>query len=351
MASIKAFGDGWRVQLTVKGQRDSKTFTKKREAEEWAVTRAKELRALATGGGGSVKTLLDALHEYAEKESPKKKGWAKELIRLKAYEGPGHWPMPLKKKLAEITAVDMAKWRDARLAKVARGSVLRDISTLSAVFEAARRDWGWIGHNPISEMRKPANPDHREVVITPAQVATMVEQLGYVDGQPVRTVSQAVAVTFLVALNSGMRAGELCSLTWGRVHEDYVQLPMTKNGTWRDVPLTHEAKRLIEVMRGWDDQQVFGVNSQSLDALFRKARGRAGLQGFTFHDSRHTAATNLARQLHILDLCKMFGWRKLDQALVYYNPSASDIAALLRTTSGSPSPAPQRATISRPSLA
>lgn len=351
MASIKPLGDGWRVQLTVKGQRDSKTFAKKRDAEEWAAARAKELRALATGGGGGVRTLLDALREYAEIESPKKRGWAKELIRLKAYEGQRHWPLPLKRKLGEITAVDMAKWRDARLARVARGSVLRDIATLSAVFEAARRDWGWITHNPVSEMRKPANPDHRQVVITPAQVAAMVEQLGYVEGQPIRTVSQAVAVTFLVALNSGMRAGELCSLTWDRVSEDHVQLPMTKNGTWRDVPLTHEAARLIEVMRGWDDLLVFGVKSQSLDALFRKARVRAGMEGFTFHDSRHTAATNLARQLHILDLCKMFGWKKLDQALVYYNPSASDIAALLRTTSEPPNPAPQRAAISRPTRA
>ena len=68
---------------------------------------------------------------------------------------------------------------------------------------------------------------------------------------------------------------------------------------------------------------------RSLDALFRRARHRAGLDGFTFHDLRHTAATRLAPRLSVLDLCRMFGWAKADQALTYYNPSAGEIAKRL----------------------
>lgn len=75
---------------------------------------------------------------------------------------------------------------------------------------------------------------------------------------------------------------------------------------------------------------VFGVASATLDALYRRARDRAGLSGFTFHDARHTAATRMASQLHILDLCKVFGWKNTSQALTYYNPKAADIAAKLR---------------------
>jgi integrase len=138
-------------------------------------------------------------------------------------------------------------------------------------------------------------------------------------------VSQAIAHAFLLALRTGMRAGEICSLRWDQVKQGYLARVGTKTVP-RDVPISKKAARLIEAMRGYDKELVIGVSPQSLDALFRKYRVRAGLDGFTFHDSRHTAATWIAQKLHILDLCKMFGWKNTKRALTYYNPSASDIA-------------------------
>ena len=89
-------------------------------------------------------------------------------------------------------------------------------------------------------------------------------------------------------------------------------------------------------MRGYDDDLVFGLKSQTLDAMFRKYRGKAGLSGFTFHDARHTAATRLAQRLHVLELCKVFGWTSTSRALTYFNASASDIAK--RITGAAPTP-------------
>lgn len=322
MASIVKLATGYRVQLDVRGQRESKVLPTRREAGEWAAKREIILRATAGGNVGAVKTLKDALHKYAEEVSQHRRGWRAEMIRLKAFEK--HPAFPLKVKMKDLKPADIAGWRDARLKINARGSVLRDMGLLSSVLETARREWGWIEKNPVKDVRKPQNPDHRDRIITRAEIKRMLRQLGH--GGPVRSVSQAVAMCFLVALATGMRAGELCGLTWDRVFADYCNLPMTKNGKARDVPLTPLARKMIERMRGWDDVLVFGIKSQSLDALFRKARGRAGLEGFTFHDARHTAATVMARKLHVLELCKVFGWVKTDQALTYFNASASDIA-------------------------
>lgn len=330
MATPRKTAQGtWRIQIEVKGARDSGTFPTKREAEAWRDARSAELRALRTGKASTVKTLDDALAEYAKEAAPGKRGWAKEAIRVKAFrQSPDHVTLPRKRKLAEVTATDLNAWRDARLKLNARGSVLRDMTLLSSVFEKCK-EWGWLTVNPILEVKRPAEPDHRERVITQAEIDGMVVQLGLTDG-PIRTVSQAVAVCFLTALESGMRAGELCGLTWTRVHGTYVQLTeLTKAGKPRQVPLTPTAQALIERMRGWDDELVFGLTSQSLDALFRKARRRAKLAGFTFHDSRHTAATRLAPKLHVLDLCRMFGWSNPKQAMRYYNATAAEIAARL----------------------
>ncbi|QIM51580.1 tyrosine-type recombinase/integrase [Hydrogenophaga crocea] len=326
MATPKKTPQGtWRIQLEIQGVRDSGTFPTKRDAEAWAQQRATEIRAMASGKAGTVKTLRDALRRYAEEVSPTKRGEAKEIIRLKAFEKQA---LPLTKTLDNLTTADLAAWRDSRLAVNARGSVLRDMTLLGSVIEVARREWGWIKTNPMRDVKRPQNPDHRQRVINGREIRGVLRSLGHGRGKTL-TVSQAVARCFLVALATGMRAGELCAIQWADVKPDHVRLHTSKTGVARDVPLSGYAKRTIERMRGWDDKSVFGLQPQTLDSLFRRARERAGLSGFTFHDARHSAATRIAQKLHVLDLCRMFGWKRVDQAMTYYQPRASDVARRL----------------------
>lgn len=330
MPSITKSSKGYRAQVYVRGKRDSATFASKREASNWAARRETELRDDASKSPGEKYTLADALRKYGEEVSPHKRGVRWEEVRIAAMLKDGKVPpekrlnLPVDKKLKDLTPDDFGQWRNARLLQVTPGTVLREFSLLSAVLETARREWQWIPSNPIKDVRKPAEPDHRTVLITRAQIRAMLTVMGYKRGQ-CRSVSQACALAFLVALRTGMRAGEICGLTWDRVHDGYCALPVTKTVP-RDVPLTPKTMRLIEFFRGYDPVLVCGLKSQSLDANFRKYRERAGLEGFTFHDTRHTAATWLAQRLHVLDLCKVMGWKNPAQAMVYYNPKASDIA-------------------------
>lgn len=341
MATPKKTAQGtWRIQIEVGGVRASGTFDTKREADEWKARRTLELLAEGKATPGSRETLLSTLRRYADEVTPKKRGNAKELIRLNAFEdAEKHKHLPLKKLLKDVTSDDIGKWRDHRLSLNARGAVLRDLGLLSSVMTKARKEWKWIKENPVEDVAKPDNPDHRARLITGPEIRGMLRQLGYRRDE-VRSVSQAIAQAFLLSLWTGMRAGEICGLTWSRVRKDYVILlnlrqaeeegsKTTKTAKARDVPLSPGAKRVIARMKGWDSDLVFGIQSQTLDTLFRRARVRAKLSGFTFHDSRHTACTALARKLDVLDLCKMMGWVKTTQALTYYNPKASDIARRL----------------------
>jgi len=157
----------------------------------------------------------------------------------------------------------------------------------------------------------------------------MLKVMDWRCNQPVRSAKQSVAACMLLAMRTGMRAGELCGLEWANVHPQHVHLPLTKNGKSRDVPLSSRAIAIIEKLRGFDKYNVFGLTAASLDAQFRKYRQQAGLAGFTFHDTRHTAATMLCKKVDVLTLCKIFGWSNTSQALTYYNPKAASIAALL----------------------
>lgn len=324
MASIQKTAKGYRAQVYVKGRRDSATFPTRRAAVEWSSRRETELRD--DRPAGEKHSLRDALRKYADEVSPTRRGERWEQIRLAAFEG---LALPMEKIISDVTAADIALFRDSRLKVVSNGTVIRELALLSAVFEAARRDWGWGGINPCKEVRKPASARHRERTIAWWEIKALLRVMGYARGKRVASTGHAVAICFLMALRTGMRAGELCSLTWAHVYDDHVHLPMTKNGNPRDVPLSSRARRLLDQVRGWDDNLVFGLKTASLDALFRKYRSRAGLSGFTWHDSRHTAATMMANKLDVLTLCKVMGWRDTKFALVYYNPKASSIAAML----------------------
>ncbi len=132
MATPKKTATGrWSIQIAVAGQRDSGTFDTKAQANAWAAQRSTELRALCGASPGSTKTLRDALRRYAEEVSPSKKGERWEVIRLAAFESPDHAPLPVAKKLIDLTAGDLALWRDARLGRVTRGTVLRDLTLLA----------------------------------------------------------------------------------------------------------------------------------------------------------------------------------------------------------------------------
>lgn len=332
MASIQKVAKGYRAQIKLilpnrdSPLRESKVFTTRREASEWVAQRERELRQGAVEDPRLSYTLRKALRRYYDEVSPLKRGERWEQIRLAAFE---NYLLPLEVPLIHITPQHIADFRDSRKQSIGDASVRREISLLSSVFDTARLEWGWAETNPCKNIRKPPHSKHRERVISPVEARMMLRQMGYSPLSAIRSVSQAVAVCMLVALRTGMRAGELCNLEWTRVYDKHVVLPLTKNGTTRNVPLSTKAIRLITKMHGWDEKLVFGIKTASLDALFRKYRQRAELEGFTFHDTRHTAATMLSKKVDVLTLCKIFGWKDPRYALVYYNPSVSTIADML----------------------
>lgn len=113
----------------------------------------------------------------------------------------------------------------------------RELSILSAMFETARKEWGWVRGNPCSDISKLQNKRHRERLISWREVKAMLRAMNYSKRRRVASTTQAVAVCFLAALRTGMRAGELCGLTWDQVYDRHCHLPLTKNGDSRDVPL------------------------------------------------------------------------------------------------------------------
>lgn len=320
MASFRKLKSGsWRAEVARQGKRKSKSFPTKQAAKEWAARQ--EYLILSDEGGGSSETFGSIMDRYAREVSPKKRGQRWEAIRLERFRKDDIAKIAMK----DLKASDFASWRDARLKEVAPGSVIREMILLSAVLTTARREWGLIRENPMRDVKKPSSPPSRDRLPTQDEL----DRLAHVAGGDLTKATARAFHAFLFAMETAMRAGEIVGLTRARVDLErrVASLPMTKNGRGRDVPLSSEAVRLIRALPEGDP--VFGLTSRQLDALWRKIRAKAKVDGLTFHDSRHASITALSKKLDVLALARMVGHRDLRQLQAYYNETAEELARRL----------------------
>lgn len=233
--------------------------------------------------------------------------------------------------LHDITPEEIEHWiAQRKKAGLADNSIRRELTLLSAVFEAAIK-WRWTDRNPTREADKPKPGAARTRRISETEISLLVDAFGYHESEPVNNAWQALGVAFLLAIETGMRQGEIYAMTWENVHLDkrYVHLPRTKNGDRRDVPLSRKAIALLEQMRGLHAEKVFPYLQSSAGVQWRRALKMAGIEDLHFHDTRHEACSRLAQIFSMLELAKIIGHRDPRSLMIYYNPTASELAAKL----------------------
>ena len=91
-----------------------------------------------------------------------------------------------------------------------------------------------------------------------------------------------------------MRRGEILGLRWEHVDLDrrIAFLPLTKNGSSGEVPLSTKAAQVLARQRQPADKiSPFPVTPNSFRLAWERLRSRAGLSGLRFHDLRHEATS------------------------------------------------------------
>jgi integrase len=319
MPSITPYQNGYRCQVYVKGVRDSKTFERKRDAQQWGAQREQELRATSIMGG---KTFAQAVERYMLEVCDKKDGGPWEKLRLaRMVEHFGD------RRLTEIGAPDIARWRDRRLAggdghKAVSGStVVRESNLLRNVFTVARDEWRWMDHKPFAGVKLPEEAEPRHQRWPWQKIKRVLRRLGYVSGKKPATKNQQVALAFLISLATSLRAAEVLRVGPDTFDAASRVIVVKAKGKLRsEIPVPRRAAKHCA-------RAAFTIDTASLDKLFRDARDATLAGDLTFHDARATALTLLARRVDILTLARISQHSDIRMLQRYYRESSAEIAA------------------------
>jgi integrase len=340
MAHVRRVKSGWKFEIARNGIRQSRTFKTKGAGEQWAAAQEAEILAVKRGAIPR-KTFAETLIRYRDEISVTKKGGAFEAKRIGAFLR--DFAELVKRDLTAVDGQDLAKWRDARLKVVTKGSVQRDVNLLSNVFTIARDEWKWCKDSPFRGFRAPGDNPPRQRVIHPHEIRRLLRHLGFRTGERPWTKSGEVALAFLIGLRTAMRAGEILALTPARIDRErrMARVPHKTEhltGRPRDVPLSRHALRLL---KPFHEGFAWSVSSASLDALFRKARDSLLIRDLHFHDARADALTRFARRVDVMQLARISGHKDLRILMdAYYRVTPAEIAGNLDSPTRARPPRP-----------
>lgn len=308
MAYIGKFRDGWRAQIQKDGVRVSKTFDLKKDAQKWA-TEQESKKSLAKS-----KTLREACDHYVKTVSVSKvKAEKKEKLRLDALCAHFGDDMPL----ADITSEAMGAWRDTRLQTVTASTVLREVNLYRNMFKIAVKEWKWITESPFEGVRLPKEGPPRNTVWTWKLIKRILRA-------PRTGKTAEMQYAFLVALHTGLRLEEVLTCSYD-VARNILTLPRTK--TEQRVITVPTVPRARKVLRSLPK---FTVGPNEGSTLFSALRTELLIEGLTYHDSRATALTMLARRMDVLTLARISRHKNINILMnTYYRETSEQISARL----------------------
>jgi integrase len=245
-----------------------------------------------------------------------------QTARLKAVFGPTLNALALH----EISAFHVERWRSARLkAGISASTVNRDLNVLRAALRLAKQ-WKLLQTHPLADVR-PSKVDRAGAVryLSPAEEKRLRAALAarddkrraereranvwrrerqYAEWRAYGPYTDHLTPIVLLALNTGMRRGELFAMRWADV--DLTRAIVTvrggdaKSGQTRHIPLNTEA---VAVLSAWKtgaaaDLVFAGRDGEAMDDIktaWLKLAKAAKLENFRFHDLRHTFASKLVQ--------------------------------------------------------
>ena len=331
MATYRKRNDKWQARVQRSGQSSiAKSFKNKADAVRWARIVESQLDLGLLVPSQTMPRLMSMVERYVQEVTPTKKGESQERYRANQFKKTKLANMQLDKVTAEL----VAQYRDARLKDVSANTVRLELAFLSVVFEQCRKEWGMAVSNPVRQIRMPKPGKPRQRRLEAGEEAALLNACKASGAHYLHSF-------VLLAIETGMRFGELTSVTWPNVNyeKSTIFLPDTKNGSARTVPLSPRALNAIHALPRSIGGRLFTPKAGSIRSAFLIALGKAKaiqpdsvtfLRGLRFHDLRHEAVTRLFEKgLNPIEVGMVSGHKTLSMLQRYTHLRPEQLVAKL----------------------
>ncbi|KHS70387.1 site-specific integrase [Pectobacterium brasiliense] len=272
--------------------------------------------------------LSKALDKYFSTVSRHKRGQLQEFYRINVIKR----SRLANRNMDEISSIDIAEYRDNRLSEfnsrtqkpISANTVRLELALLSALYNLAKVEWGTCSINPVENVRKPTVSSGRTRRLTTQEERQLTRY--FKDKNP-----ELLAI-FQIALETGMRQGEILSLRWEYtdLRLGVAHLPLTKNGTSRDVPLSSKARQILCGLGErphHENGYIFSYTSSGFKSAWRVALKVLAIDDLHFHDLRHEAISRFFElgTLNVMEVAAISGHKSMNMLKRYTHLRAAHL--------------------------
>lgn len=338
--SIEKRGNKYRVTLTIQGRFHRGTFDTLKEAKAFSRNPSGYFE---NNGDISFKQLLE---RYADEVVKFHKGAKQDLLRVKKIQRDVRISS-VKIRQLEVKDFDdyfcrRLRMKTNRNTMVCECTLKKERAIMHSALQFAIRK-GFLETNPMVGVMKLHSTPPRERIASDQEIAMLCQEAGWYGRDIPTTVTQRVVAAFVFSTLTGMRLGEICELESSWIYPKSISLPagVTKTNRRRDVALSNEARKILNVILPLKFPKVFGLHRGSVTSIFRRLRDKLGFtikkdkrgnviqEALRFHDGRATFCTHAAQKLPPLALARQLGHTDIKMTMRYYRETADRIADLL----------------------
>jgi len=229
------------------------------------------------------------------------------------------------RKLGALRAMDVEGYKAKRLVRVSPATVNRELATLRHMYRKAV-EWEYVKASPMANVRQFKEPPGRVRYLTTDEIKRLLCQC-----------AAHIRPIMVMALNTGMRKGEILKLRWRDVDLENRRIIVvnSKNNETRMIPIN---QTLFEVFGRLKDGKGAGSRSGfvftgedgrplgDIKKGFTAAVRRAGIEDFRFHDLRHTFASYLVMSgVDLRTVQQVLGHTELKMTLRYAHLSSGHV--------------------------
>lgn len=312
-------GQTWYVDYYYDGRRIRRRVGSEKDAENaLAAIKADILRGEYRFKKDRKIRFEDFAKEYLDYAKINKRSWGRDESSLKRLLP--HFKDML---LSKITPRHIEEYKKKRLDdKVKAGTINRELASLKHMFTIAEKLGKFDDKNPVKKVEFFQERQYVMKILDREEINRLID-----------AAADHLKPILIIALNTGMRKGEIFNLRWSDIDfiDQYIHIKKTKSNIMRKVPMNAVVATTLEKIErksefifpsSWSKKHK---HINDVFRLFKAVCKKAGIEDLRFNDLRHTAATLMVTGgVPLVTVSQILGHATIHMTMKYAHPTPED---------------------------